>query len=181
MYKRQVQHLWEPSYVPPTRNDVIAERLSGQGHDILFEHKMVKLVHADGKVTGAIFETKDGMKQINAKNTLLATGGYAANPVMMTALQPSAVACCTASSFNPTCTGDGIKAGLWAGASKDKDAAPMVFDRGAVAPGVDAGYEGEGEGAMFRGDVYKRQMYDRTDFIYEGLQKRIDFLHLLFG
>ena len=99
---------------------------------------MVKLVHADGKVTGAIFETKDGMKQINAKNTLLATGGYAANPVMMTALQPSAVACCTASSFNPTCTGDGIKAGLWAGASKDKDAAPMVFDRGAVAPGVDA-------------------------------------------
>lgn len=24
-------------------------------------------------------------------------------------------------------------------------------------------------------------MYGRTDFIYEGLQKRIDFLHLLFG
>ena len=72
-YVPYVQHLWEPSYVPPTRNDVIAERLSGQGHDILFEHKMVKLVHADGKVTGAIFETKDGMKQINAKNTLLAT------------------------------------------------------------------------------------------------------------
>ena len=67
-YVPYVQHLWEPSYVPPTRNDVIAERLSGQGHDILFEHKMVKLVHADGKVTGAIFETKDGMKQINAKN-----------------------------------------------------------------------------------------------------------------
>ena len=157
-YVPYVQHLWEPSYVPPTRNDVIAERLSGQGHDILFEHKMVKLVHADGKVTGAIFETKDGMKQINAKNTLLATGGYAANPVMMTALQPSAVACCTASSFNPTCTGDGIKAGLWAGASKDKDAAPMVFDRGAVAPGVDAGYEGEGEGAMFRGSIFQENI-----------------------
>ena len=157
-YVPYVQHLWEPSYVPPTRNDVIAERLSSQGHDILFEHKMVKLVHADGKVTGAIFETKDGMKQINAKNTLLATGGYAANPVMMTALQPSAVACCTASSFNPTCTGDGIKAGLWAGASKDKDAAPMVFDRGAVAPGVDAGYEGEGEGAMFRGSIFQENI-----------------------
>lgn len=157
-YVPYVQHLWEPSYVSPTRNDVIAERLSGQGHDILFEHKMVKLVHADGKVTGAIFETKDGMKQINAKNTLLATGGYAANPVMMTALQPSAVACCTASSFNPTCTGDGIKAGLWAGASKDKDAAPMVFDRGAVAPGVDAGYEGEGEGAIFRGSIFQENI-----------------------
>ena len=42
-YVPYVQHLWEPSYVPPTRNDVIAERLSSQGHDILFEHKMVKL------------------------------------------------------------------------------------------------------------------------------------------
>lgn len=77
---------------------------------------------------------------------------------MMTALQPSAVACCTASSFNPTCTGDGIKAGLWAGASKDKDAAPMVFDRGAVAPGVDAGYEGEGEGAIFRGSIFQENI-----------------------
>ena len=27
-YVPYVQHLWEPSYVPPTRNDVIAERLS---------------------------------------------------------------------------------------------------------------------------------------------------------
>ena len=64
----------------------------------------------------------------------------------------------TASSFNPTCTGDGIKAGLWAGASKDKDAAPMVFDRGAVAPGVDAGYEGEGEGAIFRGSIFQENI-----------------------
>lgn len=79
-YVPYVQHLWEPSYVPPTRNDVIAERLSSQGHDILFEHKMVKLVHADGKVTGAIFETKDGMKQINAKNTLLATAATQPTP-----------------------------------------------------------------------------------------------------
>ena len=98
---------------------------------------------------------KDGYKQINAKNTLLATGGYAANPVMMRALQPAAVACCTASSFNPTCTGDGIRAGLWAGASKDIDAAPMIFDRGAVAPGVDAGYEGTDEAAVFRGNIFQ--------------------------
>lgn len=41
---------------------------------------MVKLVHADGKVTGAIFETKDGMKQINAKNTLLATAATRPTP-----------------------------------------------------------------------------------------------------
>ncbi len=157
-YVPYVQHLWEPSYVPPMRNDVIAERLAGQGHDILFEHEMVKLLHGDGAVTGAIFKTKDGYKQINAKNTLLATGGYAANPVMMRALQPSTVACCTASSFNPTCTGDGIRAGLWAGASKDIDAAPMIFDRGAVAPGVDAGYVGDGEDAVFPGNIFQENI-----------------------
>ncbi len=157
-YVPYVQHLWEPSYVPPMRNDVIAERIASQGHEILFEHEMVKLIHADGKVSGAIFNTKDGYKQINAKNTLLATGGYAANPIMMQALQPAAVACCTASSFNPTCTGDGIKAGLWAGASKDFEAAPMVFDRGAVAPGVDAGYEGNGMDAVLRGTIFQENI-----------------------
>jgi uncharacterized protein with FMN-binding domain len=34
----------------------------------------------------------------------------------------------------------GIKAGIWAGAMKDIEAAPMIFDRGIVANGVDAGY-----------------------------------------
>ena len=32
----------------------------------------MKLVHDDGKVTGAIFDTDDGYVQINAKSTLLA-------------------------------------------------------------------------------------------------------------
>lgn len=157
-YVPYVQHLWEPPYMPPMRNDAIAERLASQGNEILFEHEMVKLIHGDGAVTGAIFKTKDGYKQVNAKNTLLATGGYAANPTMMRALQPSAVACCTASSFNPTCTGDGIKAGLWAGASKDIDAAPMIFDRGAVAPGVDAGYLGDGEDAILPGGIFQENI-----------------------
>ena len=36
--------------------------------------------------------------------------------------------------------GYGIRAAVWAGANLDKEAAPMLFDRGIVAPGVDAGY-----------------------------------------
>ncbi|MFR1167204.1 MAG: hypothetical protein ACLSDQ_06145 [Adlercreutzia equolifaciens] len=40
-------------------------------------------------MTGAIFKTKDGYVQINAANVLLATGGYAANPTMIEALQPN--------------------------------------------------------------------------------------------
>ena len=36
--------------------------------------------------------------------------------------------------------GYGIRAAVWAGANLDKEAAPMLFDRGVVAPGVDGGY-----------------------------------------
>ena len=36
--------------------------------------------------------------------------------------------------------GYGIRAAMWAGANLDKEAAPMLFDRGIVAPGVDGGY-----------------------------------------
>ena len=36
--------------------------------------------------------------------------------------------------------GYGIRAAVWAGANFDKEAAPMLFDRGIVAPGVDGGY-----------------------------------------
>ena len=39
----------------------------------------VKLVHEEGKVSGAIFNTSEGYVQVNAKNTLL-RGGYPANP-----------------------------------------------------------------------------------------------------
>ena len=40
----------------------------------------------------------------------------------------------------PTNTGDAIKAAMWVGGALQAEAAPMLFDRGIVAPGVDAGY-----------------------------------------
>ena len=46
----------------------------------------------------------------------------------------------TACSYSPADKGYGIRAAVWAGANLDKEAAPMLFDRGIVAPGVDAGY-----------------------------------------
>ena len=139
-YLPVLQHVWLTPYAPPTRNDVLLSHIKDAGHEPRFGHSLVKLVHDGGKVTGGIFETKDGYVQINAKNTLLATGGYPANPVMMSALAPSAVECCTASSYALNDDGLGLKAGIWAGGVKDPDASPMIFDRGAVAPGVDAGY-----------------------------------------
>lgn len=119
---------------------------------------MKRLVHENGKVSGAIFQTPDGVVQVNAKNTLLATGGYAGNPAMMRALSPATIAVCTASSFAPGNVGDGIKAGLWAGASKDRESATMIFDRGAVAPGVDCGYVGQGENSVFPGTIFQENI-----------------------
>lgn len=150
-----LQHVWLTPYTPPMRNDILAEHMKAAGNEIYFGYEMVKLIHEDNKVTGAIFNTADGYVQVNAKDTLLATGGYAANPVMMSALQPAALVVSTASSYAPNCTGDGIKAGIWAGGVKDIDVAPMIFDRGAVAPGVDCGYVGEGEKAVLPGTIFQ--------------------------
>ncbi|MBR2834946.1 MAG: FAD-binding protein [Coriobacteriales bacterium] len=56
------------------------------------------------------------------------------------ALQPDTVHCVTASSYHPFDDGSGIKAGIWAGGAKENDATPMIFDRGSVLPGQNAGY-----------------------------------------
>ena len=157
-YMPYLQHVYLPPYTPPMRNDVLAEHIEGLGHEIRYKHELVKLVHDGAKVTGAIFSTSDGNVQINAKDTLLATGGYPANPVMMSALQPAALECCTASSYAPNNDGYGLKAGLWAGGVKDADPAPMIFDRGAVEPGVDCGYVGEGEKAMLPGTIFQENI-----------------------
>ena len=139
------------------RNQVLLDHITDAGNDnrVLWNHELVKLVHESGKVTGAIFSTDDGNVQVNAKNVILATGGYPANPDMMEALSPMAVASCTAVSYSPKDRGTGIKAGLWAGAHMDVEAAPMVFNRGLVAPGVPCGYD---ENKQFRGTVMQFNM-----------------------
>ena len=147
-YSPVTEHMSGTAYIPPTRNEVVYSHITDAGCDANFSYELVKLVHADGKVTGAVFETDDGYVQVNAKYTVLACGGYAANPEMMKALQPDAVACITAPSYNPPCTGQGIKAAMWAGASKQSDPTPMLFDRGIVENGVDAGYVDDGKGGL---------------------------------
>ena len=149
------EHSWIVPYQPPTRNDVLLEHIQAQGDDIWFGYELVCLVHADGKVTGGIFKSEDGYVEIDAPYVVLATGGYPANPVMMQALQPDACRVITAASYNAFCDGSGIKCGLWAGASKQADPTPMLFDRGAVPAGVVAGYQGEGAQATLPGKIYQ--------------------------
>jgi fumarate reductase flavoprotein subunit len=146
------QHMWFSSDGSfDNRNEILQQKIESAGNTILFEHELIKLAKDGDRVTGAYFDTADGIKLINAnKGVVLATGGYPANPEMMKALSPMAVSCCTAVSYSPADDGTGIKAGLWAGARKDTESAPMVFNRGLVAPGVDCGYD---ESSKFRGTV----------------------------
>ncbi len=120
----------------------IVEKDGGVAID--FETALVKLEkNAAGRVTGVIAQNTASGKYIRinaAKGVLLAAGGYAFNTKMMEQLDPLGTAVTTSNVAWPTDTGDGIKAGVWAGAAMQAEAAPMLFDRGIVAPGVDAGY-----------------------------------------
>ena len=160
-YVPALQHMWyQPDLGYPLltgmeygdsdilRNPILERYIQEAGHEVSYGYEMVKLLREDeGAVTGAIFSTSDGYVQINANNVLLTTGGYAANPVMVQARNPVVDECVTGAYYNPTCTGDGIKCAMRIGADMDAVPAAMVFDRGAVLPGTDAGYVGEGEDA----------------------------------
>ena len=155
-YMPAVQHCWLVPYYPPLRNELLCDRVLKQGGDLRFGYEMVRLVHEGGTVRGAIFKTTAGYVEIDAQATLIATGGYPANAQMMRALQTDACRVITANSYNTFDDGSGIKAGMWAGAIKQADPTPMLFDRGAVDPGVDAGYGIDAEGnPSLPGKIYQ--------------------------
>ncbi|MBR4394418.1 MAG: FAD-binding protein [Oscillospiraceae bacterium] len=136
-----IEHTWGAKM---GRNDLFKTHIEACGYSIDFNTSLVKLETEDGRVIGAIAqntETEAFIRIRAAKGVLLATGGYPGNPEMMEALDPMAVSVITTNVCNPQDTGDGIKAALWAGAALQKESAPMIFDRGVVAPGVDSGYK----------------------------------------
>ena len=126
------------------RNQVFQEYVESKGYSIDFNTGLAKLEKDDtGRITGVIAQsTEDGhFIRINAaKGVLLACGGYAGNPYMMEQLDPLGTSVTTACSYAPADKGYGIRAAIWAGAHLDAEAAPVLFDRGLVAPGVNSGY-----------------------------------------
>ena len=152
-----IEHCFMPTYTEPMRNTILEMYIQEAGHQVSYGYDLVKLDHADGSVTGAVFNTPDGLKRIVAhKGTLLATGGYAANPQMVRANLPLIERCITQTSYSLRCDGYGLRAGLWAGGVKDVNGAPVIFDRGAVQPGVDAGYVTDEDGNQhFPGTHYQ--------------------------
>ena len=125
------------------RNVVFKEYIESLGYAVDYNTSLVKLEKDGERVSGAIAQSRiDGhFIRINAaRGVLLACGGYAANPKMLQALDPMAVSVTTVHGNHPSQLGMGIRVALWAGATLDEESAPMLFDRGLVAPGVDAGY-----------------------------------------
>ena len=126
------------------RNKLFEEYIENLGYSIDFNTALAKLEKDDtGRITGIIAQSNDDghFIRINAsKGVLLACGGYPGNPYMMEQLDPLGTSVTTACSYSPADKGYGIRAAIWAGANLDKEAAPMLFDRGAIAPGQDAGY-----------------------------------------
>ena len=126
------------------RNELLLDYIRELGYDVDFKTSLAKLEKdSTGRITGIIAQSTedDHFIRYNAnKGVLLACGGFPGNPYMMEQLDPLGTSVTTACSYSPADKGYGIRAAVWAGANLDKEAAPMLFDRGVVAPGVDAGY-----------------------------------------
>ena len=142
------------------RNEALQQYIEELGYSIDFKTSLAKLEKdADGRITGIIAQSTedDHFIRYNANDgVLLACGGFPGNPYMMAQLDPLGTSVTTACSYSPSDKGYGIRAAVWAGANLDKEAAPMLFDRGIVAPGVDAGYvesENSFGGKAFPGEI----------------------------
>ena len=126
------------------RNELLLQYIQELGYDVDFKTSLAKLEkNSDGRITGVIAQSTedDHFIRYNAnQGVLLACGGFPGNPYMMEQLDPLGTSVTTACSYSPADKGYGIRAAVWAGANLDKEAAPVLFDRGIVAPGVDAGY-----------------------------------------
>lgn len=138
-----------------SRNQWLEEHINQLGHEVAFNHKLVKLEqNEEGAITGAIFETPEGYARVNAsQGVVMATGGYAANAAMTRRLNPILGQCITGNAFSPSATGEGIRIAMQIGAQLDAEPAPMIFNRGMVEPGVDAGYIDDSDEALFSGHI----------------------------
>ena len=142
------------------RNELLLQYIQELGYDVDFKTSLAKLEKdSTGRITGIIAQSTedDHFIRYNANDgVLLACGGFPGNPYMMEQLDPLGTSVTTACSYSPSDKGYGIRAAVWAGANLDKEAAPMLFDRGIVAPGVDAGYvesENSFGGKAFPGEI----------------------------
>ena len=132
--------------------------------EVRFECPMRNLILEDGKVVGAYAEGKDGMIRINAaKGVVVATGGYAYNQEMYQTLQPTRYSCLGTLDAFPSCTGDGIKALLWAGAQMDQVHTSLTFNRCLLTAEQEIAHPYEVGGDSYGYFFYASQPFLRVD------------------
>lgn len=94
---------------------VIGDAVQAEGAEIFFETPCVQLLVEDGRVAGAIGETKDGTHVLlrASKGVIMAAGDYVGDSEMLYYYTPDAKGLHQAVDFR---NGTGLKAAMWAGA-----------------------------------------------------------------
>ena len=121
----------------PTRESQVAQIMdayitSFEGCEERFETALVSLI-MDGNTCRGVYATNSDGDYIRidaAVGVVIATGGYAMNQDMYKDLQYQNYTGLTAFDAFPSCTGDGIKALLWAGGIMDSVHTSLIFNRG---------------------------------------------------
>lgn len=123
------------------------------GAEFRYDTMLVKCEQdADGRVTGVICQDGNDLHyvRVNAsKGVILATGGYVANTEMVEARQAWNNRLKINIPVGGSCTGDGIKAAMWCGASIDPIGCAVTFNRACCKPDEVAGSDLKGKWFWF--------------------------------
>lgn len=97
-----------------------------QGVPVLTSTSAVELTMADGRVTGATLESRDGLVTVRSRlGVVLATGGFSRHPELRSRLLPTPL--CQHSPLVESVTGDGVTLGQQAGGHLGRDHANNSF------------------------------------------------------
>lgn len=123
------------------------------GAEFRYDTMLVKCEqNAEGRVTGVICQDGNDLHYIRvnaSKGVILATGGYVANTEMVEARQAWNNRLKINIPVGGSCTGDGIKAAMWCGASIDPLGCAVTFNRACCKPDEVAGSDLKGKWVWF--------------------------------
>lgn len=123
------------------------------GVEFRYDTMLVKCEqNSDGRVTGVICQDGNDLHYIRvnaSKGVILATGGYVSNTEMVEARQAWNNRLKINVPVGGSCTGDGIKAAMWCGASIDPLGCAVTFNRACCKPDEVAGSDLKGKWFWF--------------------------------
>ncbi|MDO5024118.1 FAD-dependent oxidoreductase [Slackia piriformis] len=123
------------------------------GAEFRYDTMLVKCEqNSDGRVTGVICQDGNDLHYIRvnaSKGVILATGGYVSNTEMVEARQAWNNRLKINVPVGGSCTGDGIKAAMWCGASIDPLGCAVTFNRACCKPDEVAGSDLKGKWFWF--------------------------------